>query len=1253
MTRRKQRVLTGIAVALVLLGIGVLLQPLGLPWILPPLAARYGVAIGRMERVGLGRFVLHQVAWSNQQVRVSAAHVEVPVPTVLLWNHLLSNGSELKVRDWILSISARSGEQIVPAESARTVFDRTMTTWQRLNRWFSRASIMSGSLELRQQTSAIPRLDWSHGVLIGETRPVFPSLGVVPVNFSIRFEPGGSLSAALDAPSIESGVEFLAGMADDELGVRAVPYWRTNRALVQARFGAGPLPAWAHLSATQIAVPAIASAVLGPSSAKLDIDGSWTNETFGFRLMMVDATNASGISAERGQIRAHGNLASLTLDEVSITGSRLGVELATPVDLKYRDNWIERPARMAVAADLGRLSIPGLIGGLLSDVELQPNPGGAPVGNFRFAFTNASYLGWDVSGTTGTLELRWPMLQFELARARSPSGLGLEIEASARADLDRHEVLNAAVRVSGGGPLNPPEAGVAFSNFSFRATAAGPIRHLQHEATTQIRQVQVGPLTPLDLEIREQGSGLQILDLRALAAGTEMLMDLKGSLRTTDSTVAARWDGFNVWTGLVARSTEGFLALPTAMAKPLWSLAEPVTMQGSGPGGWRGWNHFDMTPWRWVGEDRRLSIEAGLAGPERGRLQISAVGARLGDFTNLLADPIPWQVLVEKLELGAWWTNGPADLSFEIIASLGGPRMPEVIISASATNSTEGVVVPTLRMSMATKVGGRPDQEVVHGHATVPISAQGTAAGFGLIVHSNAPFHLELQASTNRAVAELLATFAKVEVTNASAQIVLDGPIRQPRGTVVLLADSIGPRSDSVSGLPRFEGFRADLTMDAQQIRVRDLRATVAGRPLVATADVPYFIGTGEGIRYQWDQARARLQATDADLATWAALAPGFMAPRGRLDLDLSLEPDFQLRGLLRVVDAGTTSLPGLGPIGGIDARVLWRGHTAVIEHLGARLAGSLVVTTGEVNFGDWRPGTKAWPAMDLGVTATNLAFIRESQKILRGDVDLRVTNALNAMPSIVGEVSLREGLFLASLTDLVPHGVTEVGQRPPYFGVSSPLIRRWPLRVRVRGEKFLSVRTTLFHGQISASLEVQGDLGEPVAVGQVQIGSGAVTFPFATLPVRQGFITLSSSDPYDPGLFVNAAGRAYDYDLRLEVTGTAQKPRLEFTSVPPLTSEQILLMVTSGKIPRDDFALTTQQRAERLGMFLGKDVLSQLGLGGSSDRLVIHSGESISENGRSTYSIEYKLTDNVSLVGEYDRFDEYNAGIQWRVYSR
>ena len=80
---------------------------------------------------------------------------------------------------------------------------------------------------------------------------------------------------------------------------------------------------------------------------------------------------------------------------------------------------------------------------------------------------------------------------------------------------------------------------------------------------------------------------------------------------------------------------------------------------------------------------------------------------------------------------------------------------------------------------------------------------------------------------------------------------------------------------------------------------------------------------------------------------------------------------------------------------------------------------------------------------------------------------------------------------------------------------------------------------------------------------------------------------------------------------------------------------------------------LSTQQRAQKFGIFLGQNVLSQFGLGGTGEKLTIRSGENISESGHSTYSVEFKLTKDLSLVGEYDRFDAYNAGIQWRVFSK
>jgi len=80
---------------------------------------------------------------------------------------------------------------------------------------------------------------------------------------------------------------------------------------------------------------------------------------------------------------------------------------------------------------------------------------------------------------------------------------------------------------------------------------------------------------------------------------------------------------------------------------------------------------------------------------------------------------------------------------------------------------------------------------------------------------------------------------------------------------------------------------------------------------------------------------------------------------------------------------------------------------------------------------------------------------------------------------------------------------------------------------------------------------------------------------------------------------------------------------------------------------------LTAKQRAETLATFLARDFLTKLGFDAGESRLTIQSGEQISETGRPTYSIEFKLSDDWSLVAEYDRFAAYDAGVKWRIYSK
>jgi translocation and assembly module TamB len=274
---------------------------------------------------------------------------------------------------------------------------------------------------------------------------------------------------------------------------------------------------------------------------------------------------------------------------------------------------------------------------------------------------------------------------------------------------------------------------------------------------------------------------------------------------------------------------------------------------------------------------------------------------------------------------------------------------------------------------------------------------------------------------------------------------------------------------------------------------------------------------------------------------------------------------------------------------------------------------------------------------------------------LIRADMDLNVTNSGAAVAVVGGRVRLRDSFFLSDLRDLVPGGnVASPRRRPPYFSVEEQPWAGWRLNLNVEGDRFLRIRSPLFRGVASTTLKLEGTLKEPMALGEARINSGMITFPFGSLNVQQGFVTLTSDNPYRPNLLVNAEAQRLGYDIRMEATGPADQPVVLFSSTPPLSSEQILMMLTTGQVPQGMAGTSTQRRAQGLALFLGKNLLTEFGIGdGGEGRLSVQSGEHLTEAGKPTYDVEYQLSDRWSLLGEYDRFGQYNLGLKWRVYSK
>jgi len=341
-----------------------------------------------------------------------------------------------------------------------------------------------------------------------------------------------------------------------------------------------------------------------------------------------------------------------------------------------------------------------------------------------------------------------------------------------------------------------------------------------------------------------------------------------------------------------------------------------------------------------------------------------------------------------------------------------------------------------------------------------------------------------------------------------------------------------------------------------------------------------------------------------------------------------------------------------VGAIQDVDANLKLNGREVEIEDVHGFLGGQPVSAKGKVELPE-KNFKAGLAAIDVHLQGQNIPLVRQSEIVVRSDVDATVSKSKNGRAVISGKLNLRDSVFLSDLKELVPGKVARASLPPPYFSITTEPFADWRLDMTVSGERFLKVRSPLFRGEVSAALKGQGTLRDPIAWGQVTIQSGTVQFPFASLKVSRGIVLLTSENPYQPGLSIAAGSRVFGYEVKMNVSGFADDPIIEFSSTPPLSSEQIVLMITSGQMPKDEKEFSASQRAGSFALFMGKDLLAKLGFESDSERLTFRSGEDISEKGGQTYYVEFKLTDKLSLVGEYDRFNALNAGVKWRVYSK
>src|SRR5207245_11255248 len=136
--------------------------------------------------------------------------------------------------------------------------------------------------------------------------------------------------------------------------------------------------------------------------------------------------------------------------------------------------------------------------------------------------------------------------------------------------------------------------------------------------------------------------------------------------------------------------------------------------------------------------------------------------------------------------------------------------------------------------------------------------------------------------------------------TNLSVNV--SGTWPAARGEIQLQAQQIQFRK-SAKRIPTLEALRLAVQLDRQQARVAECQLLVQGQPVTLTGEIPlgenFWARLGERKYPDWENASARLQIEEAQIAAFEPLFPNLFAREGEFNLDVSLLPGCKPEGVL------------------------------------------------------------------------------------------------------------------------------------------------------------------------------------------------------------------------------------------------------------------------------------------------------------------------------------------------------------------
>ncbi len=1267
--KRQRRLLLVLGIFLAAILLFLISLPLWLPWVIAPIASKKGAHYQKYERIGYQRFAVEGVGFTNDALRFRAQRVESLVPTLwysrIISHHLNPREAFLAVDEWELDLLPSTKTNNV-STSVYTNVQQIADALRIVQHWLPVARLSNGTLRVQSTVLKAPKLNLAHGRVDGRLEWPEKSLAAT-VTGNLTNLPSWQASIESDSLHLQAALDFIT--RTNAAILQSTWTWWSNRIELRAQFARdGALPETAVLRAQRFRLPPDIARLPGYEEVTGAIAGKWENGKFALDASakatpLAGETNLPPINLD---LHGRGDTNEAVIVSAVISSPWLKADLSKELTLHFEGPLLREPASLKLAVDLSRQPWAKLGGELVGEADFQPGAGKFPQGKFTIRGNDIGGYSVRAKSLTANGTFDWPWLGLTNVAAALDDGSAVSI--SGKLDLENQVLEGAKLQLSGRLAQRWLPAGCGYQDLSLSVNARGPLKELDHSGELEVTNFIAPQTKPLQVHLDWTGEQINLQHTEVSIASSNATLSAVFSFATNQAPALT-----NIVLNLEKLSLQKGGQNTLELQKP----AELVMGKGETNRWLARISGFD-----WRGPTGGINVKSDVDWPAAGYAEISGERLQSDLFDDFLNSSRSEKFEVGKLLAFFGWTNGPAVFRVEVagsgvvggantsatppesgrlktpviperqleetraVSQLGGPLTVQMLIIGDAN----GIAVSNLVVNSETSAVA-----VAHGFLPATINPSAQTNIFQLATEK--PLNLDLTTKPQSVLWKKLSELTGVVLREPNLNIELQGTWQQPNGEVRAEAAEVQLPKTS-HAIPKIEKLKLNVQLSPQLARIADCNFLLQGQPVNLTGELPLEKSFWNDIKQKkppdWRNANARLHIDKAQISAFQPLLPNYLSPQGQVSLDARLVPGGNFEGDLDIAGARTRPFPNVGPIRDIHVSAQLKDWVIRLEKVTAMVGGSPIWMSGE---GDLR-GTNWFkenvPPFNFAMHGTNAPLSREPESVIRSDLNLSVTKTNGAPALVAGMVRLRDSFYLSDLTDLVPGKVASPSRRPPYFSIEDEPFANWRLAVQVSGERGLRVRSTLFTGQITSNLRLQGTLREPIALGDFKVESGAVHFPFADFQVQQGLVTLSSDDPYRPRLLVSAGSKRFGYDVKMGVSGPVDAPVIQFSSNPPLSSEQLVLMVTAGELPKTGFTLSPQQRAQTAALFVGKDLLAKLGFGDSGEaRLTIVSGEEMSEEGKPTYNIEYKLTDRWALEGEYDRFNAYNAGVKWRVYSK